>query len=188
MWMLSYFEEFICTKEEIVTWRLVSLKKRDWCILISWCLALGIGVSSRSLSMKICKSRLVPTSVCTSGDWCLQISVRVVWCLPWFVPMRIGVSSRLATKNICYSRLVPTNNYKENFCGFHPKEFPHKSCVPCSVVNRSHMWFFSYGWWMFEKVKNCIILIHPPSQYNCVLNTNHLPITCSTIWTPFSLT
>jgi hypothetical protein len=51
----------------------------------------------------------------------------------------IGVSSRLVPTNICNSRLVPTKNYKEKFCGFLPKGFPCKSCVPCSAVNRSHM-------------------------------------------------
>jgi hypothetical protein len=65
-------------------------------------------------------------------DWCLRRSVRVGWCLPGFVPVGIGVSSRLVPTNICNSRLVPTNNYKEKFCGFLPKGFPHKSCVPCS--------------------------------------------------------
>jgi len=95
-------------------------------------------------------------------DWCLQLSIRVGWCLPWFISVGVDVSSRLMLTNICNNRLVPTNNYKENFCGFLPKEFPRKSCVPCSTINRSHMWLFSYGWWMFEKVKNCLILIHPP--------------------------
>jgi hypothetical protein len=52
--------------------RSVSLKQRDWCLLLGWCLAVGIGVSSRLVFTKICKSRLVPTKVCTSGDWCLQ--------------------------------------------------------------------------------------------------------------------
>jgi hypothetical protein len=42
--------------------------------------------------------------------------------------MGIGVSSRL----------VPTKNYKEKFCGFIPKGFPCKYCVPCFVVNISH--------------------------------------------------
>jgi hypothetical protein len=37
------------------------------------------------------------------------------------------------------SRLVPTKNYKEKVCGFLPKGFPCKSCVPCSAVNKSHM-------------------------------------------------
>jgi hypothetical protein len=40
--------------------RLVSLAK-----LV---LSVGIGVSSRLVSTKICKSRLVPTRICTSGD------------------------------------------------------------------------------------------------------------------------
>jgi hypothetical protein len=37
------------------------------------------------------------------------------------------------------SDLVPTNNYKEKFCGFLLKGFPHKSCVSCFVFNRAHM-------------------------------------------------
>jgi hypothetical protein len=78
----------------------------------------GIGVSSRLVSMKIYKSRLVPTI---------------------FVLVGIGVSSRLVPTNICNSRLVPTKNYKEKFCGFLLKGFPHKSCVPCFAVNRYHM-------------------------------------------------
>jgi hypothetical protein len=66
----------------------VLLKQRDWCLLLSWCLVVGIGVSSR----------LVPTR-----------SVRVGWCLQGFVSVGIGVSSRLVPTNICNSRLVPTN-------------------------------------------------------------------------------
>jgi hypothetical protein len=46
--------------------------ERDWCLLLSWCLVVGIGVSSILVSMNICKGRLVPTKICTSGDWCLQ--------------------------------------------------------------------------------------------------------------------
>jgi hypothetical protein len=45
-----------------------NIKQGDWCILLSWPLALGIGVSSRLVSMNICKSRLVPTRICTNGD------------------------------------------------------------------------------------------------------------------------
>jgi len=44
---------------------------RDWCLFLSWCLVVGIGVSSRLVSMNICKSRLVPTRIFISGDWCL---------------------------------------------------------------------------------------------------------------------
>jgi hypothetical protein len=46
---------------------------KDWCLLLSWCLAVGIGVSSRLVSMNICK-RLVSLAklVLSGGDWCLQ--------------------------------------------------------------------------------------------------------------------
>jgi hypothetical protein len=84
------------------TQRLVSLAKLalsggDWCLLLSWCLAMGIGVSSILVSMKICKSRLVPLK---QRDQCLFIS----WCLA----VGIGVYSILVYVNICKSNLVPT--------------------------------------------------------------------------------
>jgi hypothetical protein len=43
-----------------------------WCLLLSWCLVVGIGVSSRLVSMNICK-RLVSLAklVLSGGDWCL---------------------------------------------------------------------------------------------------------------------
>jgi hypothetical protein len=50
----------------------LQISVRYWCLLLSWFLAVGIGVSSRLVSTKICKSRLVPTGICTSGDLCLQ--------------------------------------------------------------------------------------------------------------------
>jgi len=71
--------------------------------------------------------------------WCLQRYVRVGWFLLGFVPVRIGVSSRLVPTNICDNKLVSTKNYKERFCGFLSKGFPHKSCVPCYAINISHM-------------------------------------------------
>jgi hypothetical protein len=74
-----------------------------------------------------------------SSRLCLRRSSRVGWGLPGFVALGIGVSSGLVPKNICNSRLVPKNNYKDNFCGFILKGFPHKSCFLCSTVNRSHM-------------------------------------------------
>jgi hypothetical protein len=73
---------------------------------------------------------------------------RVGWFLKGFVLVGIGL----------LSMLVPTKSYKENFFGFVSKGFPRKYCVMYSVVDRSY-------------VKNCIILI-PPSQYKCVLNTS----------------
>jgi hypothetical protein len=72
-------------------------------------------------------------------DRCLRIYVRVCWCLLGFVSVDIGVCIRLVPTNIYNSRLVPTKNYKEKFIDFLPKEFPHKSRVPCSTINRSHM-------------------------------------------------
>jgi hypothetical protein len=57
----------------------------------------------------------------------------------------IGVSSRLVPTNIYNSRLVHTKNYKYKFCGFLLKGFPHKYCIPCSVVIISHMSFLPYG-------------------------------------------
>jgi hypothetical protein len=38
--------------------------ERDWCLFLSWCLVVRIGVSGRLLSTKIYKSRLVPTRIC----------------------------------------------------------------------------------------------------------------------------
>jgi hypothetical protein len=64
----------------------VPLKQRDWCLLLSWCLAV----------------RLV-----SSVGWWLQRSVRVGRCLPGFVLMGIGVSNRLVPMKICKSRSVP---------------------------------------------------------------------------------
>jgi hypothetical protein len=54
-------------------------------------------------------------------------------------PASIGVSSRLVPTNICNSRLVDTNNYKENFCSFLLKGFPHEPWVPCSTANINPM-------------------------------------------------
>jgi hypothetical protein len=56
----------------------------------------------------------------------------------------IGVSGRLAPTNISNNRFIPTNNYKEKFCGFLPKGFPHKSCVPYFVVK----YVFVFLWLM----------------------------------------
>jgi hypothetical protein len=72
--------------------------------------------------------------ILSGGDWCLRRYVRVGWFLPRFVSVGIGVSSRLVPTKICNNRLVPTNNYKEKLCGFLPKGFPRKSCVPCSKL------------------------------------------------------
>jgi len=66
---------------KLTLWRLVYLTQRDWCLLLSWCLEVGIGVSSRLVSMNMCK------------NWCLLLS----WCLT----VGIGISSRLVSANIC---------------------------------------------------------------------------------------
>jgi hypothetical protein len=78
--------------------------------------------------MKICKSRLVPNMVYTSGDWFLQMLVPINIC-----------NSRLVPTNMCNSWLVHTKYYKEKLWGFLPKGFTRKSCVPCSIVNRIDM-------------------------------------------------
>jgi hypothetical protein len=44
----------------------------DWCLFLSWCLAVRIGFLSILVSTKIYKSRLVPTRICINGDLCLQ--------------------------------------------------------------------------------------------------------------------
>jgi hypothetical protein len=57
--------------------RLVSLKQRDWCLLLSWCLAVGIGVSNRLVSMKICKSSLGAYQ----GLYQWELVSPIGWCL-----------------------------------------------------------------------------------------------------------
>jgi hypothetical protein len=60
---------------------------RDWCLFLIWCLAVGIGVSSRLVSTNIYKSRLVPTKyfhqwgLVSPIGWCQKMFVIVFWCL-----------------------------------------------------------------------------------------------------------
>jgi hypothetical protein len=39
----------------------------DWCLLLSWCLAVGISVSSRLVSTKICKILVSLVKLMLSG-------------------------------------------------------------------------------------------------------------------------